>query len=194
MSGATAAIVLAAGLSRRMGRQKLLLPIRGKPVVRWSVEALVGAVDDVVVVIGHEADAVRAVLAGLPVRFVENPRPEDGQGSSIAVGVAALARHTDAALIALGDQPELPEQVVPALLEAFRRSGKPIVAPVYRGIQATPVLFAAEVFPELASLTGDAGARTVVKARPARVERVAFDLAMPSDVDTPEDYAQLQVQ
>ena len=80
---------------------------------------------------------------------------------------------------------------MPALLGAWRRTGKPIVAPVYRGVQGTPVLFAAEVFAELAALGGDAGARPVVAARPERVERVAFDLPMPPDVDTPEDLAAL---
>ena len=87
-----AAIVLAAGLARRMGgRQKLLLPLDGKPVVRWSVEHVAGHVDEVVVVTGRDDAAVRAALAGLSVRFVVNPRPEAGQGSSIAVGTGANA-------------------------------------------------------------------------------------------------------
>ena len=72
--------------------------------------------------------------------------------------------------------------------------GKAVVTPVYRGVQGTPVLFSADVFAELRALTGDAGARAVVKARPERVEAVAFDFAMPPDVDTPEDYAKLHVQ
>src|SRR2546425_774735 len=99
-----------------------------------------------------------------------------------------------AALIALGDQPKTPDPVVPALLAAFARAGKPIVVPVFKGTQGTPVVFAREVFPELHRLTGDAGARSVVNARPERVERVVFDLPMPPDVDTPEDYARLHVQ
>ena len=188
------AILLAAGLARRMGRQKLLLDLDGKPVVRWSAERLVPLVDEVVVVTGHEGDAVRAALADLPVRFVENPHPEGGQGSSIATGARALAPATRAALVALGDQPHLPAAVVPALLEAMARSGKSIVTPVYRGTQGTPVLFAAAVLPELVALTGDGGARAVVQARPERVERVVFDVAMPFDVDTPEDYARLRVE
>jgi molybdenum cofactor cytidylyltransferase len=97
-------------------------------------------------------------------------------------------------LIALGDQPKTPDSVVPALLAAFARSGKPIVVPVFRGVQGTPVVFGRDVFPELAQLSGDVGARSVVEARPERVERVAFDLPMPRDVDTPEDYANLHVQ
>jgi molybdenum cofactor cytidylyltransferase len=83
---------------------------------------------------------------------------------------------------------------VGALLDAFQRSGKAIVAPVYRGVQGTPVVFSSEVFSELRALGGDTGARAVVTARPERVELVAVDLAMPPDVDTPEDYAKLHVQ
>jgi molybdenum cofactor cytidylyltransferase len=177
-----------------MGGQKLLLVLRGRPIIRWSVEALRPHVDELVVVTGGGGDAVRAALDGLDVRFAENPRPEAGQGSSIAVGVGALRPGTDAVIIALGDQPRSSADVVPALLEAWRRTGKPIVAPVYRGVQGTPVLFAAEVFGELVALTGDAGARGVVAARRERVEPVAFDAAMPSDVDTPEDFARLHVE
>ncbi len=186
-----AAVVLAAGLARRMGRQKLLLPLQGRPVVRWSVEAVLPHVDEVVVVTGHEAADVRTALTGLAVRFAHNAQPEKGQGSSIAVGVAALAPGTDAALIVLGDQPRLPHTVIPALLQAFRGGGVAIVTPVYRGSQGTPVVFAAEVFSELRGLKGDAGARTVVRARPDRVREICFDLPMPDDVDTPEDYARL---
>jgi molybdenum cofactor cytidylyltransferase len=177
-----------------MGGQKLLLVLHGQPIVRWSVEALQHHVDELVVITGVGGDAVRAALDGLDIRFAENPHPEDGQGTSIAAGVAALRPGTDGVIIALGDQPRMSPDVVPALLEGWRRSGKPIVAPVYRGVQGTPVLFAAEVFPELLALTGDAGARGVVAARRERVERVVFDAAMPPDVDTPEDFARLHVE
>jgi len=186
--------VLAAGLARRMGGGKLVLVLRGKPIVRWSVEALRPHVDDLVVVTGGGEEAIRAALAGLDVRFVSNPHPEAGQGTSIAVGASALGPETEAAIIALGDQPRVPPDVVPALLATWRRAGRPIVAPVYKGVQGTPVLFAAEVLPELTALTGDAGARGVVAARPERVTRVTFDRDMPPDVDTPEDFARLHVE
>jgi molybdenum cofactor cytidylyltransferase len=186
-----AAVILAAGLARRMGRQKLLLELEGRPVVRWSVEALLPHVDEMVVVTGSEASGVRSALSGLAVRFAHNSQPEAGQGGSIAVGVAALPPQTEAVLIALGDQPRLSPAVVPALLQAFRQARLAITAPVYRGVQGTPVLFGADVFVELRALTGDAGARAVVRARPERVREVPFDLPMPADVDTPEDYARL---
>ena len=189
-----AAIVLAAGFARRMGRQKLLLELRGKPVVRWTVEAIMPHVADTLIVTGQDDEAVRGALAGLAVRFTVNPRPQAGQGSSIAVGAAALKPWTAAALVALGDQPRLPDGLIPRLLAERERTGKAIVAPVYRGTQGTPVLFSADVFPELRALDGDAGARAVVQARPERVARVEIDAPMPPDVDTPEDYARLHVQ
>ena len=167
-----AAIVLAAGFARRMGRQKLLLNLQGKAVVRWAVERLLPHVEDVVVVTGQDDVPVREALAGLAVRYAVNANPQSGQGSSIAVGVGALKPWTRAVLIALGDQPRIPDGVVPRVLEAFARSGKVIVVPVYRGAQGTPALFAAEVFPELRGLTGDAGARSIVQARPERLVEV----------------------
>ena len=189
-----AAVVLAAGFARRMGRQKLLLDLKGKPVVRWSVEAVLPHVGDCVVVTGQDDAGVRAALAGLAVRFAVNPRPQDGQGSSIAVGVAALKPWTAAAVIVLGDQPRTPAAVLPALVAAYRRGGKAIVSPSYRGARGTPVLFGPEVFPELLALRGDEGARAVVARHPERVETLVVDAVMPPDVDTPEDFARLHVE
>ena len=186
-----AAIVLAAGLARRMGRQKLLLDLKGKPVIRWSIEGVLPHVDDCIVVTGRDDAALRTALRDLSVRFAVNPRPQDGQGSSIAVGAAALEPSTAAALVVLGDQPLTPPSVIPALLAAQQASGKAIAAPSYRGTRGTPVLFAASVFAELRALAGDSGARAVVQARPDRVEIVDVDVAMPADVDTPEDFARL---
>jgi molybdenum cofactor cytidylyltransferase len=189
-----AAVVLAAGFARRMGRQKLLLEFKGKAVVRWSVEAVLSHVADCVVVTGQDDAGVRATLSGLAVRYAVNARPQDGQGSSIAVGIAALKPWTSAAVIVLGDQFRTPADVLPALLTAHARSHKSVVVPSYRGTRGTPVLFGSDVFPELRALRGDEGARAVVAARPERVEVVPLDIAMPADVDTPEDFARLHVQ
>src|SRR5262249_27241987 len=113
------------------------------------------------------------------------------QGTSIAAGVAALPAGTDAVVIALGDQPRLPADLVPSLLEGLRRDGTAIAPPVYRGVQGTPLAFAPSGFAELRAVDGDAGARAVVRRDPARVTRLELDIDMPPDVDTPADYARL---
>jgi molybdenum cofactor cytidylyltransferase len=174
-----------------MGKAKLLLPLDGKPILRWSVERLQPHVDALMVVTPPDDEAIREALRGVDVRFVVNVRPEDGQSTSIAVGAWALPGSADAVVVALGDQPRVPDGLVRDLLSTFRRSGKPIAAPVFRGVQGTPVVFAQAVFDELRRLDGDAGARAVVRKDPSRVATLAVDADMPPDVDTPEDYARL---
>jgi len=186
-------IVLAAGLSRRMGQAKLLLPVENRPVVRLTVEAvLTGGVDRVVVVTGSEHQPLAEALAGLPVALATNPHPEAGQASSIRVGIGALPAGTEAVLIALGDQPFLAGEIIPALLAARERTGKAIVAPRYRDGRGNPVLFSRELFGELLDISGDQGARSVVERDAGRVALVDFDLPMPQDLDTPEDYDRLR--
>jgi molybdenum cofactor cytidylyltransferase len=185
--------VLAAGLSRRMGQSKLLLDIGGTPVIRHTVERVLAAgLSDLVVVVGPRARAIEDALGGLAVRFAVNPAPEAGQAGSVVAGLGALAPATGAALIALGDQPRVPAEVFARLVSAFRSTGKPIAAPVYRDGRGNPVLFAAAVFPELATLSGDHGARAIIDRDPGRVALVPFDFSMPLDLDTPEDYERLR--
>jgi molybdenum cofactor cytidylyltransferase len=180
-----AAVVLAAGASRRFGSQKLLADLRGKPVVRWSVETVLEArPGEVIVVVGHEGDAVRAALDGLEVRAVVNDLWPSGLSSSIRAGIAALGPDADGVLIALGDQPGLHGGVVSALLDACSEGGKAIVVPSYRGERGHPVIFGSEIFPELLDLRGDRGARDVIARDPSRVTRVELDLPLPMDVDT----------
>ncbi len=188
-----AAVVLAAGLSRRMGQAKLLMPVGGRAIVRYVVESvLAGGVDLVWVVTGPDVEPIEAALAGLEVQIVVNPAPEEGQAGSLRAGIAALPASVDAVLIALGDQPSLAPAIIPALLAARRTSPKLIVAPRYRDGQGNPVLFKREIFPELLRLTGDQGARPIIQKEPARVEWVELDLPMPPDVDTLDDYEKIR--
>jgi molybdenum cofactor cytidylyltransferase len=186
-----AAIVLAAGLSRRMARPKLLLPVEGeKPLVRVAVERVLAAhLDDVVVVLGAQADLVAGALDGLAARRVLNPRYADGQSTSLRAGLDALRPDAEAVVVALGDQPLPDPGLIGRLIAAFRGSGQPIVVPRYRDGRGNPVLFAAALFDELRAVTGDQGGRTVIVRDPSRVTEVAVDAPMPPDVDTPADYA-----
>jgi molybdenum cofactor cytidylyltransferase len=185
----TAAIVLAAGLSRRMGRPKLLLELEGRPIIRHAVERVISAgIRELIIVVPPEHEALARALSGLAVRFAVNPTPEAGQGSSVSIGVRALAAGTTAVLIALGDQPGVPAEVIPALLGALKAPGKSIAAPRYADGLGNPVLFAASVFPELLTLGGDRGARAVVERDSSRLTQVTIGCPMPRDIDTPEDY------
>ena len=189
----TAAIVLAAGLSRRMGRPKLLLTLEGRPVIRHTVERMLAAgLSDVIVVVGPEHEAIRQALEGLPVRLAVNPTPEAGQASSVRRGIQAVSPLATVALIALGDQPWVSADVIHRLLAALTAPGKRIAAPRYADGLGNPVLFAADVFPELLALTGDRGARAVVEKDASRLAVVDVAQAMPRDLDTPEDYERLK--
>ena len=186
-----AGVVLAAGASRRFGAQKLLAPLDGKPLVRWAVEHMVAAplASTLVVVGGADADAVREALAGLAVRIVVNERSAEGLSTSLHAAVRALADESPrAAVFALGDQPRVPATAIASLVHAFRASGAPIVVPVYAGgVRGHPVLFAANLFPELLAVRGDEGARGVIGRDRSRVTEVTIPEAAPSDVDVPED-------
>ncbi len=187
--GSAGGILLAAGGARRFGTQKLLQPLGHVPIVRRAAERLLaGGVPALTVVLGREAAAVRAALHDLPAAFVVNRRYSAGLAGSIRAGIRALPPDAAGALVALGDQPDVPPEVVAALLAAFRAGQGPIVAPAYRGVRGNPVLFHRSVFAELLHLRGDVGARALLAADPARVCLVPFDLAPPGDVDTPADY------
>lgn len=184
----TAAVVLAAGAARRYGRQKLLAPLAGRPVVRWVVEcALASGVDSVVVVLGREGERVRGALEGLPVRFAPNPDYARGMSTTLRAGIRALPDEALAAVILLGDQPTVAPDAVRALLDAWRRTPFPIVLPSYGGAPGHPVLFDAVLFPELLMVRGDQGGREVVARDPARVLRVELPFSPPPDIDTPAD-------
>ncbi len=190
-----AALVLAAGRSRRMGAaNKLLSEIAGKPVVRHVVEAATQSeAEPVIVVTGHEAERVKAALADMPVTFVHNPDYKMGLSSSLRAGLGALPEDTDGALICLGDMPRLRAEHLNRLIAAFDPlEGRRICVPTYRGKGGNPILWAAEFFPAMKSLEGDVGARTLIGEAPEAVCEVAVDDdAIFTDVDTPAALAAL---
>lgn len=194
-SAGVAGIVLAAGAGQRFGGRKLLALLDDAPLVRHAAAGLVraGLAPVVVVVAPAAAHDVAAALSGLDVVVVEHAGHADGMGSSIAAGIDALPPGTRAAVIAPGDQPRVPDGVVPALVATWRGTGQPIVAPRYAGdVRGYPILFDSDLFPELAALDGDEGARPVIVRSAQRVRLVDVAHAAPVDVDTPEDLARLR--
>ncbi|MBM3516901.1 MAG: hypothetical protein FJX56_03240 [Alphaproteobacteria bacterium] len=187
-----AAIVLAAGMSRRMGaRNKLLESLFGAPlVVRVVDAAIASSARPIVVVTGHEAAAVREALGGIDVTLVDNSRYAEGLSTSLAAGLRALPP-VDGALICLGDMPRITAQHLDQLTRAFiEHDGRAICVPVFDGKRGNPVLWPAAYFGELGALTGDSGARHLLAEHAAEVWEVTMaDAAIHEDIDTPEALA-----
>ena len=185
-----AAIVLAAGRSTRMGpRNKLRQVVRGSALVRHAVTAaLASRADPVLVVTGHESEAIRAALTGLDVRFVDNPDFAAGLSTSLKAGLAALPPTVAGALILLGDMPNVTAEIIDRLMAHMGENleAKAIV-PTVLGQRGNPVLLARALFGDIAHLTGDAGARKLLdQAGDAVVEVAIDDPAIALDIDTPE--------
>ncbi|MBK7950980.1 MAG: nucleotidyltransferase family protein [Deltaproteobacteria bacterium] len=201
-----AGIVLAAGRSSRMGegRNKLLEDVAGRPIVARVVDAFLEAeIDPLIVVTGHQADRVRSVLEDRRVRFVDHAGWREGMGSSISEGMAELRRSgalCAAVLVCVGDLPGLRADHVRAIVRAAREpSGgidpARIVVPSHRGQRGHPVLFGARHFAALGNLTGDEGARSVVRGNAPNVHLLEFeDDACLRDVDTVDDLAALRTR
>lgn len=191
-------IVLAAGRSSRMGpRNKLLELLEGRPIVRRVVEtALASRCRPVVVVTGHQSDAVEAALSGLDVTIVSNPVFAAGMSTSLKAGLAALPDRLDGAIVALGDMPEIGPAHLDRMIAAFEpKEGRSIIVPVYQGRRGNPVLWGAELFAAMDAQTGDVGARQVIADNADSV--VELDLqtaAVLVDVDTPEALAEVRAR
>ncbi|HEU5300223.1 MAG TPA: nucleotidyltransferase family protein [bacterium] len=188
-----AAIILAAGGSRRLGRPKLLIPYQGVPMLQRAVAAAGGAgCAAVLVVLGADRERYRPLLRGSPARVVANPDHLEGMSSSIRAGILALPSAAEAAIIMLADQPRIDAAILRRLIAAYETSGKRIAASRYGPVLGAPVLFDRALFLELLLLEGDQGARQVMETHPADVAAVEIPPAAALDVDLPEDLRGLQ--
>ncbi len=191
-----AGIILAGGSSSRLGRPKQLLPLAGRPLLAHTLDnAARSRLDELVVVLGHEAEAIRDQVdfAAARARVVVNDRYREGQSTSLHAGLAALSSETAAALFLLGDQPLIGPAIIDAIIDAYARTGGPIVMPAYDGQRGNPVLFDRALWSELEQIVGDQGARGVVRAHPREVVEVPMSGAHATqDIDTAEDYERLR--
>lgn len=189
------AVVLAAGLSRRMGADnKLLLPVGGRPLIRAVVERVLDAgFVEVVVVLGYEAAQVRAALGALPVRCAHNPAFESGQQSSVRVGLGALVEPVDAVTICLGDQPLLESADLLAERAAFAaRPHGSILVPFRGERRGNPVILDRRSVSEALARGTNFGCRRFIDESPERVYRwQAPNDHFVRDVDEPADYQAL---
>jgi len=188
----TAAIILAAGESRRLGRPKQLLPLGEKTMVEHIVEvALSSPLQEVVVVLGHRAEEIRPLLRG--VKVVVNEEWPQGLSSSLRAGLGTLSPQFEACLFFLADQPKVTPQLVESLITRHRCTLAPIVAPRFRGQRGNPVLFARPLFPELLTLQGEEGGRSLIEKHSHLVEWVEVDSEEYFlDIDTLEDLRALR--
>lgn len=186
-------IVLAAGRSARLGRPKQLLPLGGRPLLAHTLaHAAASGLDEIILVLGHEAATIAGAVGDHGQRTVVNSDFAAGQSTSLRAGLAALSPETEAVLFLLGDQPTVTPEVIDAILAAYRADPAPIVAPLYGGERGHPLLFDRGLIPELTHVTGDEGARAIVRAHAAEVLLVPVPgAAPPQDVDTEADYERL---
>jgi molybdenum cofactor cytidylyltransferase len=186
-------VILAAGSSTRLGRPKQLLDLHGEPLLRHVVHnAIASKLDDVVLVLGCDAEHIADAIGEWGQRVVINPDYADGQSTSLRHGLANIDPQAEAVLFLLGDQPGVTPDIINTVLARFRETGGPIVAPTYGGKRGNPILFSRQFFPDLARITGDQGARAIVRAHQNDVVTVPVsDGQPPQDVDTDADYAAL---
>jgi molybdenum cofactor cytidylyltransferase len=195
------------------GHHKLLLPLGDRPVlVHVLTAALESQAHPIVVVLGHRATHIRSVLADhLPasnLSLLENPNYQQGMSTSLHTGINALVKqdvsanpdhashqHVDSAMILLADQPLITSHIIDALIDTYQATKKPVVAPLYNGKRGNPVLFSASLFPELLTVTGDEGGRSVIQRHREDVASVEVGNVQASyDIDTWDAYQQVVVE
>lgn len=188
--GPVVGVLLAAGVSDRFGEpNKLLFDVDGEPMVRRAARGLVESqLDRVVAVVGHEADAVRAALDGLPLETVENPDYAAGQATSVRVGTRA-ARETGAVAVcyALGDMPWVRPRTVDALVRAFRAGAGDPLAAGFDGERGNPTLFGSRHFDALEDVSGDVGGRDILLSGGDAAVVETGDPGVRRDVNVPAD-------
>jgi molybdenum cofactor cytidylyltransferase len=186
------AIVLAAGVSSRMGTQKLLLPFGDKTVIEKVIEEVESVVQsDIVVVLGSHHDEIREKVGKPAVKFIRNMQYSEGMLSSVICGFKALPDEAKAALLYLGDQPQIPSGVALEVISAWKQSGKGIVIPVYAGKRGHPVLIETRYKKEIEQLDPEQGLRILSKIYSSDVQEVECSYQeILRDIDTPDDYNQ----
>lgn len=183
------AIVLAAGLSARMGETKQLMDYKGMPLSEYILQNLAQNRREFarVLVVGR-LEETAALARRYGFEYVHNPEPQRGMGHSLALGVLAAGGHCTGYLLALADMPDLRAGTLHTLCTAFANAPTRIAVPVYGGRRGNPVIFPARLYHELAALEGDRGGRELIRAEQQNLARVqVYDAGILRDIDTKAD-------
>lgn len=188
-----AGLILAAGASSRLGQPKQLLPFKGTTLLGWVAQRIAECktLDEVVVVLGANADEVRKQASLGNLRTVVNPATGQGCSASYRVGIGACDPAIEAIVVLLGDQPAVQPEIVDQVVSAWRANGGKIVLASYGGKRGHPMLFSRELFPQMMELHGDKAVWKMVDQHPEWVVEVAIDSPAPPDINTWEDYQSL---
>ena len=183
-----AGIILAAGMSSRMGHNKLLLPIDGEPMVRRIVKRSIEAgLNPVLVVVGHERELTAAALDRLACQLVLNQAFKEGLTTSLQAGIRALPGHVEGALMILGDMPFVTSTMLDDLVKVFRSSALSLVQSHYDDVAAPPTLFGRDLFADLLDLPMDRCPRSVVDRYKGSTAILDWPVERLQDLDRPED-------
>jgi molybdenum cofactor cytidylyltransferase len=180
------AVILAAGMSTRMGALKQLLPLNGRTLLENVLESVrKSRVDEVVLVLGFEADTIREKIPLDRVKVVVNDAYREGMGTSVRAGIEQVSPDADAALVMLADQPFVKPESLDRLIHIYAEQKPQIVIPVYQGFRGNPVLLDQSVFPELLNLGGDIGCRAIFGSHTENILKVPVeDIGVLVDIDT----------
>jgi molybdenum cofactor cytidylyltransferase len=190
-----AGVLLAAGTSSRMGRNKLLVELGGKSVLRRAVETAAAAgLEPILVVLGHEPERARAELAGLGCATVLNADYARGINTSLRAGIAAVPESAVAAVVMLADMPFVSAAMIRELVERWRAVDAPLAVSIYGEVLAPPMLYARSLFPELRALDGEGCGKRVVKRHRDAALEVAWPASALTDLDLPEDVDRVRTQ
>jgi molybdenum cofactor cytidylyltransferase len=184
------AMILAAGESKRMGKPKLLLPLGAKTMIETVIDKVIQSnVERILVVLGSNRKKIEKKIGNLPLEIAVNPDFKEGMLSSVQRGLEVLPEEAQAVLIFLGDQPSIPSEVIDSVINAFRKTGKGIVLPVYKGERGHPVLLDMKYRREVKNLNPEVGLRELVYGRPEDILEVEVDDAgILRDINDIEDY------
>src|SRR5271155_175810 len=184
------AVILAAGTSSRMGEAKQLLRLGEATVLNQVVNNVCGSrVDEIVLVLGHEAETIKQTIATKKLKIVVNESYREGMGTSLRAGLSALPSEVDAALIVLADQPFVRSTTFDQIIDHYQQSNAQIVIPVYKGFRGNPVLLDRSVFPEVMALTGDIGCRAIFGNHLEGIVKFPVeDIGILLDMDSKDDF------